>query len=213
MRRFLEQERFHGGGRCESRPFCRVHPLPAHFLYSKHNKKMFDLENEGQGHGEQRSYCFHSMENMKLNTNHANFVTFRQLSPYSRCSHFNIFDHEIVGQRYEVQHSQWRHSIANTGLPIRQQYSNFLHLQAFTCKNSHLTSLTCIQVTMCIFTLALTVWEILIFYTFDLENLVQAQGHIIRQRISTSIKVTLKHFSLAFTVFQILYIYIILDIL
>ena len=72
---------------------------------------------------------------------------------------------------------------------------------AFTCQNSHLTSL-----------------YIYIYFQklCDLENIGVAMCNIrngaIRWLVSTSIKVLLEQFSLSLTVFQILYIYIISEI-
>ena len=44
----------------------REHPPPSHFLYQMHKKKMFDLENEGQGHRIQHSQWRDSMANVNL---------------------------------------------------------------------------------------------------------------------------------------------------
>ena len=46
------------------------HLLPAHFLLPKHNKKMFDLESEGQSHGVQHSQWLYVMPNINLNKSH-----------------------------------------------------------------------------------------------------------------------------------------------
>ena len=40
------------------------------FLWKMHNNKMFDLENEGQGHGVQHSQRCYSMENTKRGKSH-----------------------------------------------------------------------------------------------------------------------------------------------
>ena len=43
---------------------------------------------------------------------------FRWLSPFTSYSHFKIRYLENIGQGHDVQHSQWRHSTANTCLAI-----------------------------------------------------------------------------------------------
>ena len=40
------------------------------FVYSQRIKKMFDIENEGQGHGVQHSQWFHSIANINLYKRH-----------------------------------------------------------------------------------------------------------------------------------------------
>ena len=84
-----------------------------------HNKKMFDLENEGQGHEVQHLPWCHSMVNINLDKyDKSHLRNYYLLSPFSRYSHLKIGDLENVCQGHDLQHSQWRHSMANTGLPI-----------------------------------------------------------------------------------------------
>ena len=54
----------------------------------------------------------------------------RWLSPFARYSQFEVCNRENVGQRHDEEHSQWRHSMANTGPPIWWQWQ-CLHFPAF----------------------------------------------------------------------------------
>ena len=58
---------------------------------------MFDLQNEGQGHRVQLSQWSYSMANIKVKPEH-----FRQLSQFSRYSHFKMRDQENIGQGHNV---------------------------------------------------------------------------------------------------------------
>ena len=78
--------------------------------------QMCNLENRGQGHGEQHSQRSYSMTIINLYT----FILehFRQFSLFSRYSHLKIRDLANIGEGHEVQYLQWRHSMANTWLHI-----------------------------------------------------------------------------------------------
>ena len=65
---------------------------------------------------------------------------------------------------------------------------------------------TSAKVIQLIVAIALTIFEILMFHTFDLEIKVteyNIRNGSIRWQISTSIKVVIKHISLALTIFEI----------
>ena len=67
-----------------------------------HNRKMFDLENEGQSHGVQHSQWSHSMVNINLYRSHT--FAFFASSSFSRYSRLKMCDLENLGQGYNVQH-------------------------------------------------------------------------------------------------------------
>ena len=58
----MKQEQLHGGGRASRGKSARDIRGQSNFLQQMHNKKMFDLENEGQGHEVQGSQWSHSMQ-------------------------------------------------------------------------------------------------------------------------------------------------------
>ena len=67
------------------------------------HKKMFDLENEDQGHGVQHSQWCHSMTNITLCKSHmTDFVISLTVSEILT---FQISHLENVGQGHGVQHS------------------------------------------------------------------------------------------------------------
>ena len=71
LQRLVRQGQLDGGGRANRvKSAGEVRCMPAHFLKHMHNKKMFDLENEGQGHGVQQWQRSLSMANINLYKSH-----------------------------------------------------------------------------------------------------------------------------------------------
>ena len=89
----------------------------AHLCDSSHgfrgiNGSFFYLEIKGQGYELQHLQWFKSMANINLYKN-------RNIIHFSLAFTFLIsLDFENVGHENDIQHSQWRHSTANTRLPI-----------------------------------------------------------------------------------------------
>ena len=78
----------------------------------KQSTEKFDLENVCHRHAVQHSLWSHWMENINLYKSHTS--SFFAISPFSRYAHFEIRDLHNVGQGYDVQYSQWRHSMVKT---------------------------------------------------------------------------------------------------
>ena len=146
-----------------------------------HNKKMLDLENEGQGRTVQHLWWCHFMANINLCISHMTYF----------CdSSFCVRDINISNLwpwklRSRVQHSQWpiRWQISTSRKVILEQFS--LALTIFSRKNSH-------------------------FKIHDLENVGQGHdvqhsqwSHSMANINLYNIKVILEHFLLALIVLQI----------
>ena len=109
-----------------------------------HNKKMFNLENVGQGDGAQQLQLCHAMKNTKICKRHYSF--FALSFTISEIFAFKIFDLNHLGHGREE-------NINNVA--IWRQIS------------------TSIKVIACIFMPSLTIFKILTFQMFDIENLGQ----------------------------------------
>ena len=85
------------------------HPLSAHFYH----RKIFDLENKGQGHEVQQLQWSRFMENINLYK--VIFEHFALVLTVFQIVTFQISRYiENVGQGHDVQHLQWRYKTANT---------------------------------------------------------------------------------------------------
>ena len=118
----------------------------AQFLLQKHNRKMFDLENEGKSNGTQHRQWCPSMAIIKIDIQH---YTFCASFSISEILSFQVLDVENLGSVRTVQHSQWCNWIANVSLYERH--------------STH-------------FTLSLTICETVTFQMIDHENLGQCRG-------------------------------------
>ena len=76
-----------------------------------HNKKMFELENEGQGHGVQQS---NGTIQWQISFSIKVILEHFWLALIIFQIHFKIYDLQSIGQSHDVQHWQWRHMMANT---------------------------------------------------------------------------------------------------
>ena len=132
---YLEQEQFHGVDSV-SRGKSAGTSLPVH-LQPMNNKKMFDLENEAQGHKVHDLRWFHLMTNINL-LKKAYLIILCQLSPFFRYSYFKICDREKCWSvmTYNICSGiiQWQipEKICLTPFdseyqPVNKSYEAFLH--------------------------------------------------------------------------------------
>ena len=81
-----------------------------------HNKKMVDIENEGQSYVAQShrvAIRWRISTSLKVTPEH-----FSQIPQFSRYSQFKIRDLINAGQGHDLQQSQWRRSMTNMLLHI-----------------------------------------------------------------------------------------------